>query len=83
MTYNPMLLHWLSRVLAPKRTCDQCRHFHRFQALADGGVGRFRTVEVCRNPASYYHNLPVPPARTCDVWEARPPVEQPMAPGDG
>ncbi|HBY98607.1 MAG: hypothetical protein M5U01_29190 [Ardenticatenaceae bacterium] len=64
-----MLLAWLSRRLAPKRICDHCRHFHHFQALADGGVGRFHTVEVCRNPASPFHNLPVPPARTCDFFE--------------
>jgi hypothetical protein len=67
-----MLLAWLSRVLAPKRTCDSCRYFERFEALADGGVGRFRTVEVCRNPASRYYQLPVPPVRRCEVWEGEP-----------
>jgi len=60
--------------------CFSCAFSEVFRSSGDGQVSRLHAF--CRNPASPYHNRPLPVTRWCDAWqqasEGRKPAPEDM-----
>jgi len=56
--------------------CQTCRFAQVFRSNGDGQVTRLHAF--CRNPASEFHNRPLPARRWCPAWQQDPGGRKPQ-----